>query len=97
MSFSLKRLFNRQIVDGPDLAETPVPTAVRSRRQKAALIILAAVLAIVGAVASGYYFTMRPVPLRCRGRAAEPDDVKVIQALAQDFPASATPCGCGRS
>ena len=81
MSFSLKRLFNRQIVDGPELVGPPVPTAARSGRQKATLIILAGVLAIVGAVVSGYYFTMRPVPLRFAVGPQSSDDVRVVQAL----------------
>jgi TRAP transporter TAXI family solute receptor len=85
MSFSLKRLFSRQIVDGPELVGPPVPTSARSGRQKAALIILAGVLAIVGAVASGYYFTMRPVPLRFAVGPQSSDDVRVVQALAQAF------------
>jgi TRAP transporter TAXI family solute receptor len=85
MSFSLKRLFSRQIVDGPELVGPPVPTAARSGRQKAALIILAGVLAIVGVVASGYYFTMRPVPLRFAVGPQSSDDVRVVQALAQAF------------
>jgi TRAP transporter TAXI family solute receptor len=85
MSFSLKRLFSRQIVDGPELVGPPVPTPMRSGRQKATLIILAGVLAIVGAVASGYYFTMRPVPLRFAVGPQNSDDVRVVQTLAQAF------------
>lgn len=85
MSFSLRRLFYRQIVEGPDVIGPPVPTAVNSRRQKAAFIILAGVLAVVGAVAGGYYFAMRPVPLRFAVGPQNSDDVRVVQALAQAF------------
>lgn len=82
---NLKRLFDRQIVEGPDEVGPVVPTAVRSQRRKAALIILAGVLAIVGAAVSGYYFTMRPVPLRFAVGPQNSDDVRVVQALAQAF------------
>ncbi|PYF05544.1 TRAP transporter TAXI family solute receptor [Rhodopseudomonas faecalis] len=61
------------------------PTPVRSRRRKAVFIILAAVLAGIGALLSGYYFTMRPVPLRIAVGPPSSDDVRVVQALAQAF------------
>ncbi|MDA9525656.1 TRAP transporter [Bradyrhizobium sp. CCBAU 11434] len=46
---------------------------------------LALVLAIVGALAGGYYFAMRPVTLRIAVGPANSDDVKVVQALTQAF------------
>ena len=45
--------------------------------------MLAGVLAIVGALAAGYYFAMRPVTLRIAVGPANSDDLKVVQALAQ--------------
>lgn len=61
------------------------PTPVRSKRRQAVFIVLAGVLAFVGALVSGYYFTMRPVPLRIAVGPPNSDDVRVIQALAQAF------------
>jgi TRAP transporter TAXI family solute receptor len=52
---------------------------------KAALITLAAVLAIFGALAGGYYFAMRPVHLKIAVGPPNSDDVKVVQALTQAF------------
>ena len=49
------------------------------------LIVLAGVLAIVGTVAAGYYFAMRPVGLRIAVGPANSDDLKVVQALTQAF------------
>jgi len=53
MKLSLKRWFRRQIVDGPDLVEAPAPQSPRPVKRKMALITLAGILAIVGAVAGG--------------------------------------------
>jgi TRAP transporter TAXI family solute receptor len=52
---------------------------------KAALITLAAVLAIVGALAGSYYFAMRPVHLKIAVGPPNSDDVRVVQALTQSF------------
>ncbi|GGI30440.1 TRAP ABC transporter [Bradyrhizobium guangdongense] len=46
---------------------------------------LALVLAIIGALAGGYYFAMRPVVLKIAVGPANSDDVKVVQALTQAF------------
>lgn len=46
---------------------------------------LALVLAIVGALAGGYYFAMRPVTLKIAVGPANSDDIKVVQALTQAF------------
>jgi len=48
-------------------------------------ITLAGVLAIVGTLAGGYYFAMRPVMLRVAVGPANSDDVRVVQALTQAF------------
>ena len=50
-----------------------------------ALVILATVLAIIGALAAGYYFAVRPVSLRIAVGPANSDDLKVVQALSQAF------------
>ena len=49
------------------------------------LITLAGLLAIVGALAGGYYFAMRPVTLRIAVGPANSDDLKLVQALTQAF------------
>jgi TRAP transporter TAXI family solute receptor len=80
---SLKSLFSRSISDEPGLiGPSPSP---RAARRKMMLVTLAALLAIVGAVASAYYFAMRPVTLRIAVGPANTDDIKVIQALTQAF------------
>ena len=47
--------------------------------------MLAAILAIIGAIAAGYYFAMRPVILRIAVGPANSDDIKVVHALSQAF------------
>jgi hypothetical protein len=59
--------------------------------------MLAGVLAIIGALAAGYYFAMRPVTLRIAVGPANSDDLRVVQALAQAGPvAPATDRGRAR-
>ena len=48
-------------------------------------VTLAGILAVVGALAGGYYFAMRPVILRIAVGPANSDDIKVVQALTQAF------------
>ena len=48
-------------------------------------ITLAGILAVVGTLAGGYYFAMRPVTLRIAVGPANSDDIKVVQALTQAF------------
>jgi TRAP transporter TAXI family solute receptor len=69
---------------GLDLAE-PAAQVPRSPVRKATFISVAATLAIVGALAGGYYFAMRPVILKIAVGPANSDDVKVVQALTQAF------------
>ena len=52
---------------------------------KAVLITIAAVLAIIGTLAGGYYFAMRPVILKIAVGPANSDDLKVVQTLTQAF------------
>jgi TRAP transporter TAXI family solute receptor len=47
--------------------------------------MLAGVLAIIGALAAGYYFAMRPVTLRIAVGPANSDDLRVVQNLGQAF------------
>src|SRR5258705_11350927 len=49
------------------------------------LVTLAAILAIVGALAGGYYFAMRPITLRIAVGPANSDAIRVVQALTQAF------------
>jgi len=84
-TLDLKRLFARSMSDGPDLAEQPQTPSPRSAMRRIMFITLAVVLAIVGAVAGGYYFAMRPVTLRVAVGPANSDDVRVVQALTQAF------------
>jgi TRAP transporter TAXI family solute receptor len=48
-------------------------------------VTLAGILAVIGALAAGYYFAMRPVTLRIAVGPANSDDLKVVQALSQAF------------
>lgn len=72
------------MTDGPDPAE-PIasPPSPRSAKRRATFVLLAGVLAIVGVLAAGYYFAMRPVTLRIAVGPPNSDDIKVVQALAQ--------------
>jgi TRAP transporter TAXI family solute receptor len=85
MKPSLKRLYGRSMTGGLDLAETPSPPSPRSAARRTALVSLALLLAIVGALTGGYYFAMRPVTLKIAVGPANSDDVKVVQALTQAF------------
>src|SRR3954465_15033412 len=71
--------------DGTLPSQTPVPPSPRPAQRRLWFVLLAGVLAIVGALAAGYYFAMRPVTLRVAGGPANSDDLKVVQTLAQAF------------
>src|ERR1700733_816965 len=73
------------MTDGPYLAEQPPAPSPRSAKRRMMFITLAAILAIVGSLAGGYYFASRPVTLRIAVGPANSDDVKVVQALTQAF------------
>jgi TRAP transporter TAXI family solute receptor len=67
-------------------AEPPIAASARPpTRRGFALIVLAAVLAMIGALAAGYYFAMRPVTLRIAVGPPNSDDLKVVHALSQAF------------
>src|SRR6478735_9631772 len=71
--------------DGPLLPEKPAPASSRQAKQRPTFVMLAGVLAIIGALAAGYYFAMRPVTLRIAVGPANSDDLKVVQNLTQAF------------
>jgi TRAP transporter TAXI family solute receptor len=48
-------------------------------------VVLAGILAVIGTLAAGYYFAVRPVVLRIAVGPANSDDLKVVQALSQAF------------
>ena len=85
MKLDLKRLFARSMTSGLDLAEPPKESSPRSPKRSMMLIVLAGLLAIVGTLAGGYYFAMRPVTLRIAVGPANSDDLRVVQALTQAF------------
>ena len=70
---------------GFELVEPQPAPSPRTSTRRAMLITLAGLLAIVGALAGGYYFAMRPVTLRIAVGPANSDDVKLVQALTQAF------------
>ena len=73
------------MTDGPLPSEKPAPPSPRSAKRRLTFVTLAGVLAIVGALAAGYYFAMRPVTLRIAVGPANSDDLKVVQNLTQAF------------
>jgi TRAP transporter TAXI family solute receptor len=85
MKLDLKRLFARSMTGGLDLAGPPPAPSPRSAKRKIMFVTLAGILAVVGALAGGYYFEMRPVTLRIAVGPANSDDLKVVQALTQAF------------
>jgi TRAP transporter TAXI family solute receptor len=67
-------------------AEPPKTTSSRfPARRSAVFIVLAGALAIIGILAAGYYFAVRPVALRIAVGPAGSNDLKVVQALSQAF------------
>jgi TRAP transporter TAXI family solute receptor len=73
------------MTDGHDPAEKPAPPLPRPAKRRLTFVLLAGVLALVGALAAGYYFAMRPVTLRIAVGPANSDDLKVVQNLTQAF------------
>jgi TRAP transporter TAXI family solute receptor len=69
------------MTDGLNLAEA----SPRPAKRQMTLLMLAGILAVIGALAAGYYFSMRPVILRIAVGPANSDDLKVVQALTQGF------------
>jgi TRAP transporter TAXI family solute receptor len=70
---------------GLDLAAVPAPSSPRQPGRQTLLVAIALVLALIGAVAGGYYFAMRPETLRIAVGPVGSDDVRVVQTLTQAF------------
>jgi TRAP transporter TAXI family solute receptor len=85
MKLNLKRLFGRSMTGGLDVVGPQLPPSPRSAQRKMTFIALATILALVGALTSGYYFAMRPVTLRIAVGPPNSDDLRVVQALTQAF------------
>lgn len=73
------------MTSGVELAEPPKTPPARSPQRSVMFVVLAGILAIIGTVAAGYYFAMRPVTLRIAVGPANSDDLRVVQALTQAF------------
>ena len=73
------------MTDGPAPTEALLPASPRSTRRRLVFVILAGVLAIIGALAGAYHLAMRPVTLRIAVGPANSEDLKVVQAVAQAF------------
>src|SRR6195952_4609016 len=85
MNLNVKRLFERSMTGGLDLVGPTAPPSPRSAKRKAMFVMLAGLLALVGALAGAYYFEMRPVTLRIAVGPANSDDIKLVQTLTQAF------------
>jgi TRAP transporter TAXI family solute receptor len=84
MNQNLKGLFARSMTE-PDFVAAPASPPPRPARRRLSLVMIAGVLAIVGVLAGGYYFAMRPVNLKIAVGPTNSDDLKLVQALAQAF------------
>jgi len=73
------------MTSGLEFSEPPKPPSPRSAKRSIMFVMLAAALAIIGTLAGGYYFAVRPVTLRIAVGPANSDDLKVVQALTQAF------------
>jgi TRAP transporter TAXI family solute receptor len=69
------------MTDGLNLAES----SPRPAKRQMTFAMLAGILAVIGALAAGYYFSMRPIVLRVAVGPANSDDIKLMQALTQGF------------
>jgi TRAP transporter TAXI family solute receptor len=66
-------------------AEPSTTGSPRSPRRGVVFIVLAGLLAAVGALTAGYYLAVGPATLRIAVGPANSDDLKVVQALGQAF------------
>ena len=69
-------------------ASSLAPSPHSPARRGAALVVLAAILAVIGALTAGYYYAVRPIPLRIAVGPANSDDLKVVQGLSHGFSAA---------
>src|SRR3984957_19575654 len=73
-------------LDTTPASPTEPPEAGSPRPSRSvALVVMAGILAIIGTLAAGYYFAVRPVTLRIAVGPPNSDDLKVVQALSQAF------------
>jgi TRAP transporter TAXI family solute receptor len=70
---------------GPASSAEPLKTSTQPGRRRGLFVVLAAMLAILGASAAVYYVETRPVGLRIAVGPANSDDLQVVQALSQAF------------
>lgn len=70
---------------GLELAGPPAPPSARPAKRRFVFVLLAGVLAVIGALVGAYYFAMKPVTLRIAVGPSNSDDLKVVQALTQAF------------
>jgi TRAP transporter TAXI family solute receptor len=80
-AFDPEAIVGGPMTDGLNLAEA----SPRPARRQMTFVVLAAILAAIGALAAGYYFSMRPIVLRIAVGPANSDDIKLVQALTQGF------------
>jgi TRAP transporter TAXI family solute receptor len=67
--------------DGLNLAEA----SPRPAKRQMTFAVLAGILAVIGVLAAGYYFSMRPIVLRIAVGPTNSDDIRLVQALTQGF------------
>ena len=70
---------------GLELAAAPAPSSPRQPGRQTLLVAIGLVLALIGTVAGGYYFALRPEALKIAVGPANSDDIKVVQTLTQAF------------
>jgi TRAP transporter TAXI family solute receptor len=85
MKLRVKRLLGGSKTGGLNLVEPQTVQTPRPPMRPATFIVIAGLLALVGALIGGYYFAMRPVTLRIAVGPPNSDDLKVVQALTQAF------------
>lgn len=66
-------------------AAVPAHSSPRHPGRQTLLVAIAVLLALIGAIAGGYYFAMRPETLKIAVGPANSNDVKVVQTLTQAF------------
>jgi TRAP transporter TAXI family solute receptor len=71
--------------EAPNLADPPKAPSSRPARRSILFVVLAGILAIIGTLAAGYYFALRPVTLKIAVGPPNSDDLRVVQALTQAF------------
>jgi TRAP transporter TAXI family solute receptor len=70
---------------GVKLTAAPMSSSARQAGRQTLLVAIALLLALIGAIAGGYYFVMRPETLKIAVGPANSDDVRVVQTLTHAF------------